>query len=372
MKVILTKEKLLDAVSATSVILSGKSTLPILDMILLESENGISTFRSTDLEKTVKYTTGGDVESGGKAVVDGKTLKGVIESSPAKDKKITLETVGAKLKISSESFEVSLNMGEVEDFPDFSNIQKDYFFNVNLESFLSSIDEVMFSATNDMARPILGSVYFDLIDEGNLVMVTTDSYRLSRTSVKILSAGGEKKNLIIPVRSLKDLKTIFGKVKKESNLEIKVSGSQIEFAAEGVSVTARLLDGDYPDYNQVIPKEFKTEIVVPKEDLINSCKLSSFFYENISITNLKIDVEKKQVIISSTGKKGEGNLTLKPGIITGENVELFLNSRYLLDALRAINTEDVKMVFNGKFPPCKLSEPSGEERKFYIIMPLKE
>lgn len=372
MKIIISKEKLSEAVSAVSSIISGKSTLPILDMIYIESENGVAIFRSTDLEKTISYSVGVDVSEDGKIVVDGKALKGIVESIPQKDRKIEFQKVGQKIKVFSDSFEVLLNIGEPEDFPNVNSVQKDFFMNVSLESFVKSIDEVGFSVTTDVARPILGGVLFDLENDGELTLVTTDSYRLSKTSIKILSIGGERKSLIIPAKTLREIKNVFSHTKKDSNLEIKTSGGQIEFSVSGISIVARILDGDYPDYKQVIPKDFKTEIILPKEDLINSCKLSNFFYENISITNIKINTGKKSVLVSSIGKKGEGNFNITPLEVIGEDVEVFLNSKYLLDVLRAISGENVKISLNGKFSPCKLWEESSSGEKFYIIMPLKE
>ncbi|GEM_PF-6267711 len=372
MRISISKEKLIEAVSATSSIVSGKSTLPILDMILIEAENGVVIFRSTDLEKTIFYSVGADVSEAGKVVVDGKTLKGVVESVPQKDKKIEFEKVGQKIKVFTESFSVLLYTGDVEDFPNLPSVQKDFFMNVSLADFTKSIDDVSFSVTTDMARPILGGVLFDLGQDGILSMVTTDSYRLSKTNLKVLSLGGERKNLIIPAKTLREIKNVFSYTKKDSNLEIKTSGGQIEFSVSGVSVVARLLDGDYPDYKAVVPKEFKTEVVLPKEDLENSSKLSSFFYENISITNIKVSVVQKKVSVSSTGKKGEGIYDISPKEISGDDVEVFLNSKYLLDVLRSISGENVKIFLNGKFSPCKFSEEFEKDEKFYIIMPLKE
>lgn len=390
MKVTINKEVLQKRLYSASTIVSGRSALPILDNLLIQANNGILTIFSTDLEKYIELKDGTSIQENGVVVVDAKTLLKIIDSIPQDEDKVFLEANNSKLTIRAGKIKTSLPSLPPEDFPSKpSNFLKSsfiqinnafqrqdddvlYAFRIEAESLFSGIDKTQFAAAQDNARPILGGVYFSFKDDDNekVEIVATDSYRLSISKV---SFEKEKevylKDFIVPIKSAKVMKSVFSHYEGKL-LQFSYSDSILEVSGQGISFITRLVNGEYPDYKQVIPKDFLVNLMVKKDSILNASRISSIFYDEISAITISILANEKQMKVSSSGKCGDSFIDIDCTIISGdEDIEIVLNAQYLLDVLRVVYSDNIYFGITGKHSPVLIK---GEvEDDLFVIMPLK-
>jgi DNA polymerase III subunit beta len=223
---------------------------------------------------------------------------------------------------------------------------------------------VVFAASSDDARPVLTGVYFHNIGS-EVIVAATDSYRLAEAR---LSKNKAEVNFLVPSTAAADLQRIVGDSDKE--VAITHDEQQVLFEAGSVSLVARLIEGNYPDYRKLIPTKFATVAKLKRDDFINIAKVSSLFArESAGSITIKTDKNAKEVSINAVASQLGENTARAKASVTGSG-EVTLNSRYLIDALSAFSSEQIEFCFNGKLEPCILSS-SSELSYLHLIMPLR-
>ena len=230
-----------------------------------------------------------------------------------------------------------------------------------------AINQVALAAALSTTRPILTGVYFGVLKD-ELKMVATDSYRLAEKTLKPKNATGDI-SCIVPVKTILELGAILSSVKNKDEIEVTVSKNQILFSINKVKITSRLIEGQFPDYQQVIPKTTKTKILLNASDLSLILKrINLFAKENNNKILIKAN-QKGVTITTDTTQYGVGEVEIKTKV-EGENNEIALNSQFILDVLNNVGTDEVMIELGESVNPAIL-RPSGKEDYTHIIMPLK-
>jgi len=241
-------------------------------------------------------------------------------------------------------------------------IKGDILWKVDAKEFKKTLQQVVFAASGDDARPVLTGVYFHT-SGGNVVVAATDSYRLAEHKI---GKSKDSVNFLVPASAASDLLRIISDTDKE--VAVTHDDQQVLFQVGDVTLVARLIEGNYPDYRKLIPTKFATTATLRRADFINIAKISSLFARE-SAGSITIKVEDKKVSINAIASQLGENTATADAEVNGSG-EVTLNSRYLIDALNAFSSEDVEFCFNGKLEPC-IIKSSQEPSYLHLIMPLR-
>ena len=236
---------------------------------------------------------------------------------------------------------------------------------------------MVFSASNSESRPELSGVFMEFTPN-ELTMAATDSYRLAEKKIALVENKSIDKKIIIPVKTLQEVSRIISIFREDSalenseNMEIYLTENQIMFSYNGIDLISRLVEGQYPDYTQIIPTGFKTKARINVSELVKSIKTSSLFTRN-GIFDIKLDlnVGAKEIVITSSSSQSGENISSVSAEITGENENIILNYRYLLDNLQVINSDFVDIEVGDNNSPCVIRSEK-DDKYVYIIMPIRQ
>lgn len=356
--------------------ISGKNiNLPILNNVLIKAEDGKIKLISTNLEVGIISSVRGKIEKEGVFTVNAKIISDCISLLP--NKKIGLEQSGTDFLVDCENYQVKVRGQSAEEFPLIPEVDKKNYFIAQAEEIKQAISQVIFATATSETRLELSGVLF-VFTANYLTMVATDSYRLAEKKVKIKSNSEEDKKIIVPAKTLQELLRILslglGDEVEDKNQEIKfyISENQILFTYGSTELVSRLIEGQYPDYQQIIPTNSKTKVSINQQELTRAVKMASLFSKTgVNDVNLDFPAGKNQVVISSvSGQTGE-NITNLEAKVSGDDNGMVINYRYLLEGLNNMEKEMIKIDIIDSNTPC-LIRPEQDESYLYIIMPIKQ
>lgn len=362
MKLQVTQENLNKALGNVARIANTRTTLPILSNVLLKTINNRLSIAATNLDIAITHYVGAKVTKEGSITVPARLMQDFVGSLPAGT--ITLELDDNKLQVSAGQYQSTINGVSAEDFPVMPAITSGVHWSLPAPSLKKGLQQVVLAASADETRPLLTGVYFHTVKE-QLFLAATDSYRLAEKSLAKLK---EPANLLVPASAMQDLLRVLGD--NEDTIEIVNDDQQVLFKVNDVELVTRLIEGNYPDYKRLIPAEFTTSAIIKKAELSNITKVSSLFArENAGSVTFKVSEADQTISIHSVASQlGENNASAS-AIVKGDG-DITLNSRYLLDALGVITSDEVEFCFNGKLEACVL-KGAKEKDYLHIIMPLK-
>lgn len=345
-------------------------SLPILNNILVKTFKNQLQLVSTDLELGLNYFVNGEVVEEGEIIIPAKLLLGLI--SNLKEEKITLETKKDKMYIQTKDFDLNVQGFDSTDFPIIPKIKSEDYLEIEPQEFLRTLSQVIKSANAGFNKPELNSVYFHFNKE-NMFFVSTDSFRLSEKQLgknfyKI--SGDQEIKMIIPIKTINEVMLILQNF-EDINDRVKIffSNNQIFFDFGSVNLISRLIEGEFPNYKNIIPKNFQTKIQINKNELIESIKLVSLLSSQIKDINIQLDVKKQEIILKgSDSNKGEGVYRLKC-IIEGDDAKMCFNYSYILDGLESISNNDVFIGVSEDSPA--LLKATNDESFIYVLMPIR-
>jgi len=371
MKIICLQENLNKGLSIVSHLASGNITLPILNNILLKIEKGVLTLTSTNLEIGIQTQIRGKVEKEGSFTVPAQILSNYINLLPKEQ--ISLELVENELIIKSKNSKTKIKGISTEEFPLIPKIEKRDGYKVKINDFKQALQQVIFAAYQEESRPEISGILFNFNypQSGKITLVATDSYRLAEKSLD-LKEYSKKENvkIIVPKNTIQELLRIL--TPEEDALEIYLSENQILFYYNETELISRLISGQYPDYQQIIPQNYKTKTIINIENFIKIVKGASLFSQSgINDVNLEILPKENKIIISSLNNQlGEYKSEVE-GEIEGEENKIVFNYRYLLDGLLNINDNEVGLEIINDASPGIL-RPAEDKSYLYLIMPIKQ
>jgi DNA polymerase-3 subunit beta len=350
--------------------------LPILNNVLIKAEEGKIRLIATNLEIGVISTVRGKIEREGSFTVSSKIISDCINLLP--NKKIGLEQKDNDLLVDCENYQAKAKGQSAEEFPLIPEVDRKSYFSANVEELRGAVSQVIFSTAISETRLELSGVLF-VFSGDNLTIAATDSYRLAEKKIKIKSNNNEEeKRIIVPAKTLQELLRILSVnlsgdgEEKNSEIKFYISENQILFTYGSTELVSRLIEGQYPDYQQIIPTNSKTKISIDRQELIRAVKMASLFSKaGINDVNLDFPIGKNQVVISSvSGQTGE-NITNLEAKVLGDDNSIVVNYRYLLEGLNNIEKEIIKIEVIDSNTPC-IIKPDQDESYLYIIMPIKQ
>lgn len=350
--------------------------LPILNNILVKTENGNIELVSTNLEIGISHQLRGKIESDGQFTVDSKLITEYVNLLSGESKVVVEEKEGI-LKIESGGYKTKIKGEPAKEFPLIPTISKENPFSCEVEKFKKALTSVIFAVSNSENRVELTGVLFSFV-KNKLSLAATDSYRLAEKEIEIKKSGGadeEELKIIVPAKTIQELLRILNNLENrelEEKPEIKIylSENQILFTVDSVELISRLINGHYPDYKQIIPAKSQTEALIERTEIIRAVKAAALFSKT-GINDINLQLSKNKIIVSSfSGASGESKIELA-ATVRGDENEITINHRYLLDGLNNIGDEMVKIGILNNNTPCLL-KPEKEDNYLYLVMPIKQ
>lgn len=357
-----TQENLNKALNNVARVATGRTTLPILSNVLLKTEDNRLKLSATNLDIAITQYVGTKITKEGSLTIPARLFQDFISNLPKTT--IRLKQDGYKLFVEAGNYKSTINGTPVDEYPVMPAIQNGKKFNVPTKAFKKALQQVIFTASSDEARPILTAVYIHT-DKSWLFLTGTDSYRLAEKKVIKID---QEVSLLIPNTAMQDLLRIINE--QIGNIEILYDDQQVRFLIDDIELIARMINGSYPDYQKLIPNTFVNTALLKKTELITIAKISGLFSrENAgSITVTNHESENRISVKSIASQVGE-NKSNASGKITGEG-SVTLNSRYLLECLQVIDGEIISFCFNGKLEPIIIKD-QDDKTYTHVIMPLK-
>jgi len=372
MKITCLQENLKINLNITQNIVGKNLTLPILNNLLLEIENGRLKISSTNLEIGINTWTAGKIEKTGSITCPARILTSFINNLP--NKKIELETKDNTLFIKCDNYKAAIKGLSADDFPLIPKIkEKPIFIFKKGEVLKNDLNKVVGSAALSESRPEFSGILFKF-SKDSVRFVATDSFRLAEKIIFQNSNISQPNSLIVPQRTIQELIRILGE-KASQEVKFILGDNQILFELDEVQLISRLIDGQYPDYQQIIPKNFETKVTLSKDEFVNNIRIASIFSSKINDVKIVIRPEKIE-ILSQDPDLGE-NKSQMSARVQGKPMEIVFNFRYLMEGLANISTKQVLLGLNSdvqgtssKSNPAVL-KPVGEEGYLYVVMPIK-
>ena len=372
MKLIILKENIKKGLDIVERATGKNLTLPILNNILIKAENNLIYLKATNLELGIKYWTLAKIEKEGEITVPAKLLSDFISSLP--NEKINLEIKNQVLQINCGNYKTKINGLKADDFPIIPEIETKEFIEINNIPFSQGISSVVGVCSPTQTRPEISGVFFNF-QKDNLRIAATDSFRLAEKIIYYEKNKEKEFSFILPQRAAQELINILSE--KEGKLKIYNSLNQILFdflisetPHSQFQLTSRLIEGDYPNYQEIIPKEYKTQIILSKNEFLNRIKIASLFSGKISEVKIKTDSQQGGIEIFSQSPELGENKSFLTGKINGENTAVSFNFKFLLDGISNIKSQELIFELNGDNGPAIL-KPVGSTDYIYVIMPIK-
>ncbi len=366
MKVVIEQSDLLDGLKTVSRAVSGQNTLPVLGNILIKAEGKKLHFSATNLEISIATSVEANIKNEGSITIPAKILTSYT-SLLKKDEDIELKLAdGLALEVNSKTSKTKIKGISADEFPDITRVDSGVKLSLSTEDFRSMVQEVAFSAQENASRPILSGVLLK-VDKKGLSIAATDSYRLSEKKIK-LEKETQEMSAVVPVRAIFEADRLAAGGKK---IDIMVSENQVSFAVNGTELVSRLIEGQFPDYHQILPKSHKTTAIVDRDDLSLAVRRVSIFAKENN-QHMKLEFLNDETLTVSTGSTeiGEERTTV-PIKLEGATNIIALNADYVLDVLGAMSGEEkITIELEGKLNPAVFKKEKGKDF-VHLIMPLK-
>jgi len=366
MKVICLQEKLKKAINTVERITGKNINLPILSNILIETDKGRLKVSATDLEIGLNVWTSAKVEKQGSITVPVGVLSNFISSLP--QDKVYLETQKNNLLIKCGEFNATIKGLAADDYPIIPKIQEKPLLSLKAKDLYKALAQVHPAASFSDTRPEISGVFFRIFADGTLKLAATDSFRLAEKTLKKVAQVNQEISLIIPLKTIIELVRVLNE--KDIEVKLTIKENQILFDLGDVHVVSRLVEGHFPDYERIIPKEYKTEVIIERPKFTEAIKIASYFVTKINDIVFDFKSKDKLEISSGSQELGTHNSTLKAEV-KGENTKLIFNYKYVLDGLNNVDKSKVVLHLNGKERPL-LMKGANDNSYLYIVMPVRD
>ncbi len=361
MRIITNKNKLINSINIVQKAVPSKTTLPILEGILFKAESGKLVLTSTDLELGIETSIEADVIEAGSLVMASNTIGDIVRKLP--DSEIEIVTKENFIVIKCEGSEFEILGLSIEEFPELPSIDRDNELTMPEPILKEMIRQTIFAVSNDEIRPILTGALLEVTEE-KITMVALDGYRMAVKTSNILNNNRIK--AVIPGKTLSELGKILNET--EGTVNIFISKNQILFHTGSTTITSRLLEGEFIDYKQLIPKEYKIKIKTKREDFFNACDRAALFARE-SNSNIRFEILDEIMNIRSNSEKGNVHEELKI-MKEGEDLEIAFNPRFFIEALKVMDGKEIEVEFTTGVSPS-IIRPVGDTDFLYLVLPVR-
>ena len=369
MKLSVMQENLARGLQVVTRAVSTRSTLPVLNNVLLRTEDGGLKLTATNLEIGMTYWVPGKVDTAGSVTVPARLLTDIVAGLPANER-VDLELQAQEtLHIQAGRFETRVKGIDAEEFPAIPTSGERPTTRVPQNVLRQALGEVTFAAAVDEARPILTGVLARF--EGNkLTLAAADNYRIAVKTLTVLDPVDET-SVVVPARSFHELSRVLSDIADPVDIVLSPSRNQILFHIEGFDLVSRLIDGQFPNYQQVLPKSFTTKATVDRDQLLAAVRLASLIASS-SANIVKLHVGKDAEIgvsVSAAADVGDNKSDVEANV-EGDGTTIAFNARYLVDVLANVAADQFSIELNGPLSPS-VFRPVGDEHYVHVVMPVK-
>jgi DNA polymerase III subunit beta len=362
LRISVSKDELVSALGVVARAVSTRTSVQILSGILLEAQGDELRLAATDMELSLRATAAAQLEGDGAIVLPGKTFADIARLLPGDEVTIEHKPAESVVHITSGSASYTLHTYNPEDFPRLQELDTVQTFSVDRESLLETIHRVARAASRDESRPVLTGILVSFIG-GKLVMAATDSYRLAVKETELAGSAPELE-AIVPSRALQELARIAG---SGDTVEVGVHENQVVFTTEGVWLTTRRIDGQFPNYRQLLPEQFEHELTLPRTELLEVVRRAAVMIQRATPLQLRF-AEGELTVIARTHDVGESQESM-PVAFSGDTLEIGFNADFLRDGLESMDGDDVRLKLISPLRPAVIQ---GEGDDFtYLVMPIR-
>ena len=362
MKVTCSRDELVQKLAIVARAVSTRATVLVLGGILLRAEEGELQLAATDMELSLRTALEAQVEGEGAVVVPGRLLVDLARLLPDEDVQIEHRAEEGVVRIECGSASYRLHTYNVEDFPRLPDVEAIGTFSVDRDALLDTVARVSRSASRDESRPVLTGI-LARFEGGKVVMAATDSYRLS---VKETSLDGDAPELeaIVPARALTELSRIAQGV---DAMELGVHENQVVFVLDGITLTTRRIEGQFPNYRQLLPESFEHVVSIPRTEILDVVRRVAVMAQRNSPLRLRF-AEGELTISSQTQDVGEARESLPVGF-SGEPLEIGFNPEFLREGIESVTADEIQLKLISPLRPG-LIQAEGDDF-WYLIMPIR-
>ncbi len=369
MEIICEKEKILKAINSVTKAVASKTTMPILEGILIQTNDKEIKFTTYDLEIGIEYIIESDVKEQGATVVNATMFSEIIRKLPDTEIHITVNENNL-LVIECEGSLYKLATMNPDEFPELPKIEIENSIEIEQNNLKDMIRKTIFAVSTEENKPIFTGCLFE-IKNNKLNVVAVDGFRLAWKS-KFLQSAANDFSVVIPGRTLNEINKIL--IDSFDSVKIGISKNQALFEMENCKIVTRLLDGEFLNYASVIPENWETRIRVDKANIQDCFErvslISASLIEKEKKYPVKVNVEIGKVTISCTNQTGDAKEEMFVET-EGQNLEAGFNPKYFLDALRAIDDQEVFIDFGTSISPCIIRPVESNGDYIYMVLPIR-
>ena len=363
MKIICTQENLKKAINQIGKIPKKDSTLPILDNILIEAEDGKIQLKATDLEIGIVLLVRGKIEKEGAVTVPSALLMEYINSLPNQNIEITADDTS--IEVTCGHFNSKMLGSKKDDFPLIPRVNEGKKVLVSSAKLREGVLHVLSFSASDETRPEITGVYCTVKD-GKMILAATDGYRLAEMTLDVDMKSADVDPIILPKQTLQELVRI---LEEGSGVEMKIEEGQVMFTFQDAEITSRLIEGSYPQYQNLVPQEFATTVRPSKKELIGAVKATSLFGKH-NVQDVVLETKDDELHLSSEASQVGESRSSVPITKTGEENSITFNSRYLIEGLTHLQGDEITISLNTSGEPVVITS-KDMPGYFYLLMPIK-
>jgi DNA polymerase-3 subunit beta len=373
MKVSCLQENLARGLGVVSRAVAPRSTLPVLGNILLATENGRLRLSATNLELGITCWIGAKIEEEGSTTVPARTFVDLVNTFPNEKVEMELTVRTQSLNVRCGVFNNDIKCIDAQEFPPLPPSDLDDGLDLNIEDVREMIHQVTFAASSDDARPVLTGVMVE-IEDSEIKMAAADGFRLSVRKAHLSSPSSTPIQAIIPARALAELARIVTDSDAVLTMSLPPKRGQVIFRAKDIELVSQLIEGNFPDYQGIIPTSHATRSVLPTGSFLKACRAADIFArEAAHSARLRVtpgsELEPGTVEVSATAAETGSNESTVDATIEGDAIEIAFNVRFLVDVLSVIKTPNVALETTGSSSPGVI-RPVGENDFLHVIMPM--
>ena len=368
MKLSVMQENLARGLSVVSRAVSNRS-LPVLTNVLLKTEDGGLKLTATNLEIGITYWVPGKIETDGATSVPARLLTDLVNSLPGGEPIILELGDGETLHIKAGRFESNIKGIPADDFPTVQTAGERPITRVPQKVLRQALEETAFAAASDEARPILTGV-LARFEGDQLTLAAADNYRIAVKTITVLDPV-EETSVVIPARALIELARILADVDDPVSIVLAHSRNQLLFHVEGIDLVTRLIDGQYPNYQSVLPATHATRAVLDRDELLRAVRPAALIaHESANIVKLGVGLEGDPAITVSANAEVGDHIGRVEAAVEGDGTTIAFNARFLADVLTNVDAEQFALELNGPLSPG-VFKPIGDDRYVHVVMPLR-
>jgi DNA polymerase-3 subunit beta len=374
MKVTILQENIARGLGIVSRAVSPRSTLPVLANIMIATDEGRLRLSATNLEMGITCWIAARIEDEGSTTVPARTFADLINALPGDQVALNLDASTQTLNVRSGTSTNDIKGIDAQEFPPMPVPDMEGAVQLNVVDFREMIHQVAFSASTDEARPVLMGVLV-IVEGDRITMAAADGFRLSVRTATLSTPAPQPINIIVPARALNELARIASDGEESISMVVPKGRGQVVFRVKDAELVSQLIDGTFPDYQQIIPRSYKSRTLVSTASLLKACKQAEIFARdgsNVARLDIKAaqgEMEPSEVEISATSEETGKNETIVEATVDGSGVLIAFNVKYLREALEIIKTPNVALETSAANAPGVI-RPVGEDDFLHVIMPM--